>query len=108
MAKSWQLSRRTMLRAVGAAVTLPWLEAMQPLSVLAVTPKRPKLRAGYLYFPNGVAKGSWEPDKVERDGRLRRLNKWMKELEPYKKDILIGHNIWTPRGNGTGPARPHG
>ena len=63
-----------MLRAVGAAVTLPWLEAMQPLSVLAVTPKRPKLRAGYLYFPYGVAKGSWEPDKVERDGRLRRLN----------------------------------
>ena len=102
MAKSWQLSRRTMLRAVGAAVTLPWLEAMQPLSALAVTPKRPKLRAGYLYFPNGVAKGSWEPDKVERDGRLRRLNKWMKELEQYKKDILIGHNIWTPRGNGHG------
>ena len=26
----------------------------------------------------------------------------MKELEPYKKDILIGHNIWTPRGNGHG------
>ena len=49
-----------------------------------------------------MAKGSWEPDKVERDGRLRRLNKWMKELEPYKKDILIGHNIWTPRGNGHG------
>ncbi len=102
MAKSWQLSRRTMLRAVGAAVTLPWLEAMQPLSALAVTPKRPKLRVGYLYFPNGVAKGSWEPDKIERDGKLRRLNKWMKDLEPYKKDILIGHNFWTPRGNGHG------
>ena len=102
MAKFWQLSRRTMLRAVGAAVTLPWLEAMQPLSAIAVTPKRPKLRAGYLYFPNGVAKGSWEPDKVERDGKLRRLNKWMKDLEPFKKDILVGHNIWTPRGNGHG------
>ena len=61
-----------MLRAVGAAVTLPWLEAMQPLSALAVTPKRPKLRAGYLYF-NGVAKGSWEPDKVEREGKFASL-----------------------------------
>ena len=95
-----------MLRAVGAAVTLPWLEAMQPLSALAVTPKRPKLRAGYLYFPNGVAKGSWEPDKVERDGRLLRLNKWMKELEPYKKDILVGIISGRHAAMATGPARP--
>ena len=102
MTKSWQLSRRTMLRALGASVALPWLEAMQPLSPLAVTPKRPKLRAGYIYFPNGVSKGSWEPEKVGRKGEIRKLSKWMKDLEPFKKDILLGRNIWTPRGNGHG------
>ena len=102
MAKSWQISRRTVLRAVGAAVALPWLEAMQPLSALAVTPKRPKLRVGYLYFPNGVAKGGWEPEKVGGDGELLKLNKWMKDLEPFKEDILVARNIWTPRGNGHG------
>ena len=102
MTKSWQLSRRTMLRALGASVALPWLEAMHPSSPLAVTPKRPKLRAGYIYFPNGVSKGSWEPEKVGRKGELRELSKWMKDLEPFKNDILIGHNIWTPRGNGHG------
>ena len=102
MTKSWQLSRRSMLRALGASVALPWLEAMQPVSPLAVTPKRPKLRAGYIYFPNGVSKGSWEPEKVGRKGELKELSKWMKDLEPFKNDILIGHNIWTPRGNGHG------
>ena len=91
-----------MLRALGASVALPWLEAMHPSSPLAVTPKRPKLRAGYIYFPNGVSKGSWEPDKVSRKGELKQLSKWMKDLEPFKNDILIGHNIWTPRGNGHG------
>ena len=105
MAKSWQISRRTVLRAVGAAVALPWLEAMQPLSALAVTPKRPKLRVGYLYFPNGVAKGGWEPEKVGGDGELLKLNKWMKDLEPFKEDILVARNIWTPRGNVTEPVR---
>ena len=91
-----------MLRALGASVALPWLEAMHPSSPLAVTPKRPKLRAGYIYFPNGVSKGSWEPEKVSRKGELKELSKWMKDLEPFKNDILIGHNIWTPRGNGHG------
>ena len=82
MTKSWQLSRRTMLRTLGASVALPWLEAMHPSSPLAVTPKRPKLRAGYIYFPNGVSKGSWEPEKVSRKGELKELSKWMKDLEP--------------------------
>ncbi|MGB1519431.1 MAG: DUF1552 domain-containing protein, partial [Limisphaerales bacterium] len=102
MSKSWQLSRRTLLRALGAAVSLPCLEAMQPLSAKATGAKKPALRAAYVYFPNGVAKGTWEPEKVGRDGRLKRLSPWMKDLEPFKEDILIGHNMWTPRGNGHG------
>ena len=61
MSKSWQLSRRTLLRALGAAVSLPCLEAMQPLSAKATGAKKPALRAAYVYFPNGVAKGTWEP-----------------------------------------------
>ena len=102
MSKSWQLSRRTLLRALGAAVSLPCLEAMQPLSAKATGAKKPALRAAYVYFPNGVAKGTWAPEKVGRDGRLKRLSPWMKDLEPFKEDILIGHNMWTPRGNGHG------
>ena len=102
MSKSWQLSRRTLLRALGAAVSLPCLEAMQPYGANATVAKRPALRAAYVYFPNGVAKGTWEPEKVGRDGRLKRLSPWMADLEPYKEELLIGHNMWTPRGNGHG------
>jgi hypothetical protein len=32
------ISRRTVLRGLGAAVALPWLEAMVPLNALASTP----------------------------------------------------------------------
>ena len=47
-----------------------------------------------------MAKGGWEPEKVGGDGELLKLNKWMKDLEPFKEDILVARNIWTPRGNG--------
>ena len=45
MTNAWQISRRTILRGLGAAVTLPLLDAMQPAVSLAATPKMPWLRA---------------------------------------------------------------
>ena len=89
-----------MLRTMGAALSLPLLEAMQPTTALAVTPKRPKLRVGYLYIPNGVADGAWQPTEVSANGELLALNKWMAPLEPFRRDLIITENVWTPRGNG--------
>ncbi|MEM7386058.1 MAG: DUF1552 domain-containing protein [Verrucomicrobiota bacterium] len=102
--KSWHLSRRTLLRGIGASMALPLLEVMEPLSARAavIGGGREALKVGYLYFPNGVAKGSWQPKRVGDDGSLLELSPWMKPLEAYKEDLLIPENIWTPRGNGHG------
>ena len=51
------LSRRTVLRGMGAALALPLLDAMVPAGVaLAQTPARPLRRLGFVYMPNGVAR----------------------------------------------------
>ena len=96
------LSRRTVLRGLGATVALPLLEAMPSFAattrwgVAAVAPTR----LAYLYFPNGIPRGVWYPEETGAGGRLVKLNEWMSPLEPFKDDLLIPDNIWTPEGNG--------
>ncbi len=96
------ISRRKMLRGTGAALSLPFLEAMSaPLRAAPVKNPSP-VRLCYLYFPNGVADGAWEPEKTGRNGELLKLNRFMEPLAEFKSDITIPRNVWTPRGNGHG------
>ena len=97
MTISRPISRRTVLRSIGATVSLPLLDLMVPVALSATKPPR---RLVYLYFPNGIPRGSWEPGEVGPDGRLASLNEWMRPLEPFKGDIIVPTNIWTPLGNG--------
>jgi hypothetical protein len=94
-------NRRAFLRGVGACLSLPTLESfgaeISSKNPLEVTP-----RLAYLYFPNGAAEGSWEPEKVGPSGELQQLNRWMAPLEEFKKDLIVTRNLWTPRGNGHG------
>ena len=92
-----RISRRTVLRGLGAAVALPLLDAMSPLGRAQA---RPVNRLAYLYFPNGIPRGAWHPERVAADGRLLQLNEWMSPLEPFKDDFLIPRSLWTPDGNG--------
>ncbi|MEM7311912.1 MAG: DUF1552 domain-containing protein, partial [Planctomycetota bacterium] len=97
----WRISRRTMLRGVGAAVALPMLDVMEPARADAIADK-PVCRVAYLYIPNGVARGAWTADKVAANGQIQKLNEWMAPLEDFKEDIVLPRNMWTPRGNGHG------
>ena len=94
---NWYISRRTMLRGLGAAVSLPLLDVM---SARASEDERPPMRLAYLYIPNGVAEGAWQPQEVDNRGRLVKLNRWMSSLEPYRDELTVFRNLWTPRGNG--------
>ena len=97
------VSRRTVLRGLGATISLPLLDVFsqafgaQAPSGTATTGAR---RLAYLYFPNGIARGSWYPEQTDMDGRILKLNEWMSPLEPFKNDLVIPKNIWTPLGNG--------
>lgn len=62
------LSRRTVLRGLGASVALPLLDAMVPANTaLAQTAARPTLRFGTIYVPHGVIMDAWMPTRVGKD-----------------------------------------
>src|SRR5262245_43097125 len=69
---SWHVPRRTFLRGASAALALPMLDAMAPLTrrarasdsgALAPTPTR----FAALYFPNGAFMDNWVPKQTGAD-----------------------------------------
>ena len=83
MNKPWMIHRRTFLRGAGAAVALPWLEAMAPATTSA---GKAPVRLAYFYAPNGIVLDNWRPKAA---GELGELLPIVKSLEPVKKNILI-------------------
>ncbi len=77
------LSRRTVLRGLGTAIALPWLEAMAPAaSPVAPGPKR----MAFLYVPNGVHMPDWRPGQEGAGFTLPHL---LEPLAPYRDDLLV-------------------
>jgi len=79
------INRRTFLRGAGAAVALPWLEAMMP-DAQGASAARPPVRLAFFYAPNGIVLDNWRPKAA---GELGELLPILKSLEPVKKNILI-------------------
>lgn len=93
MQKKWQISRRRMLKGLGACIALPFLDAMGfPGSGYAAS--RPPVRTAFLFMPNGVHPEHWSPVKTGRDFEFTRQ---LLPLQNYKNDIqvlgeLMNHN----------------
>jgi hypothetical protein len=86
------ISRRTMLRGVGATLALPWLEAMLPRRAVAGSVSgKPPVRMAVLYMPNGVNPNMWTP---EGEGRDFQLSPTLAPLADLKDDILVTTNLW--------------
>jgi hypothetical protein len=82
------LSRRTILRGAGAALALPFLDAMVPASTaLAQTAASPKPRFVGLFVPHGAAPGYWVPDAEGALPATLPFN-W-KALEPFRDHTVI-------------------
>ncbi len=92
------LSRRTVLKGVGIAVALPWLEAMAPIYSWANPGTRPPVRMAFIHVPNGIVtrrlqdgnvlNASWTPE-----GRLN----W----QAGRASVLLP--AWTPEEVGNLP-----
>src|SRR5438477_111065 len=81
------LSRRTVLRGIGAAIGLPLLDAMVPaLTPAAQTPAKPVRRFGVVYHPNGVIYENWLPKGV---GREFELSPVLTPLAPYRDKLIV-------------------
>src|SRR5580700_5895632 len=87
------LHRRTFLRGAGAALALPWLEAMVPRSSEAaagaassVASGKPPVRMAFLVTPNGVSPSAWEPKEV---GANFTLSPTLEPLAPVKSEVMV-------------------
>ena len=81
------LSRRTLLRGVGTAVALPFLDAMTP--ALTAATARP-VRMAFVYVPNGIDMRHWNP---AYEGALQELPRILKPMEPFKQDMTLLSNL---------------
>jgi hypothetical protein len=78
------LSRRTVLRGAGVAISLPLLEAMIPAgTALAATAANIKPRLAYVYFPHGAVQKFWTPEGTGRDFKFSRILKPLEEMRDY-------------------------
>lgn len=87
-----QISRRTVLRGLGTAIALPWLEAMSTTSALA-TPAgaagkaaTAPLRMAFFYVPNGAHMADWTPKEVGTDFTLPYI---LEPVSAFKDDLLV-------------------
>lgn len=81
------VSRRTLLRGTGAAIGLPWLEAMAS----AKNTDTPPIRMAAMYMPNGVREDMWTPEGDKRDFRL---SPTLSPLADLQDQLLVLTNLW--------------
>jgi hypothetical protein len=82
---SVQLSRRTVLKGVGCALSLPLLEAMVPSRGFAADGKSP-VRMAFVSFPNGAIMDAWRP---QGEGEAFDLGPTMQSLAAVKSHITV-------------------
>ena len=84
------LARRTFLRGMGTAISLPFLDAMAPAFAASSVPGKAPVRMAFVYVPNGIDMRNWNP---ANEGKLGELPRILKPLEPFKDDILLLGNL---------------
>lgn len=92
MRSARQISRRTVLRGLGTAIALPWLEAMSTTAALAAPAgaagkaATAPLRMAFFYVPNGAHMADWTPKEVGTDFTLPYI---LEPVSAFKDDLLV-------------------
>jgi hypothetical protein len=98
-----QLSRRTMLRGMGAALALPWMESLPAIAGTALKSSKPPVRMCCWYIPNGVHLPTWFPENA---GTLVDLPETLRPLS-FAREYLnsfhgLTHNTALTNGDSEG------
>jgi hypothetical protein len=81
------ISRRTVLRGLGAGVSLPLLDAMIPAhTALSKTAAASKPRMVFVYFPHGAVMDKWTPKKEGADFDMPQI---LAPLQPFQKQLTV-------------------
>jgi hypothetical protein len=98
------ISRRTVLKGVGASIALPLLDAMNPAATAwAATPagSAPK-RFAFIGFPHGAIMDRWSPPQT---GTNYEMSPILQPLEPYRQHLTIVSGL---RNKPAETPEPHG
>jgi hypothetical protein len=101
-----QISRRTVLRGLGATIALPFLDAMVPAFARPAVQKALSVnRMAFLYVPNGIVMEAWTPSGAVGSTPLGELPRITSVLGPYRNDILMLSGLTSDggRAHGDGP-----
>src|SRR4051794_33021273 len=87
------LSRRRFLKAAGVSLTLPWLESLAPRA-RGGAPAGPRRRMVAILYPLSFLPTQFFPEETGRDYTPTRYLKW---LEPWRKDFSVFSGLSHPR-----------
>ena len=99
-----RIDRRVFLRGAGAAIALPYLDAMRPAfaSPARLASDAPT-RLAFVYIPNGVIQEAWTPAE---EGPSFAFSPILEPLEHHRRDLLVlsglTHNTGRALGDGPG------
>jgi hypothetical protein len=79
------MPRRTFLRGMGAAISMPMLSAMVPALAAPGESKMP-MRVGYVYTPNGIIPGRWKPASAGKDYEATDV---LREWQEFRDQLLV-------------------
>lgn len=97
-----QVTRRTLLRGLGTAVALPFLEVMSPTTALAQTVKARPVRMAFLFVPNGVRIDQWRPIGTGTNFQFQSVLQPLNEVKSHI-NVLSGLAQMKAFANGDGP-----
>jgi hypothetical protein len=90
------VSRRTVLKGVGATLALPFLDAMVPAATaLAKTAAQPALRFGAVFVPMGERPSHWTPAQT---GAGFEFSPILKPIENFRESLVLVSNLDRPPG----------
>src|ERR1700730_16013360 len=90
------ISRRAVLRGLGASVALPLLDAMIPALTASVKPIR---RLGVVYHPNGVIYDKWLPSGA---GAGFELSPTLAGLQPFRDKLIVVTGLFSDQAEAIG------
>src|SRR5260370_10203044 len=95
------LSRRTVLRGLGASVALPLLDSMVPAQTpLARTAANPQVRLGLCFIPHGPGMANWAPIGEGTDFDFART---LMRIAPYRDRVVVVSNLAHRQAAPAGP-----
>ena len=98
------INRRRMLRGMGVAMALPWMESLATAAPGAVGPggdplrlSEPPLRMAFLFMPNGVRPDHWTP---AGDAEDYEITPHLQYIAKHKSGFTLLENLWHERTTG--------